>query len=67
MHLAQVNVSRLLAPMSSPQLAGFVAAADLIEAAGAAAPGFCWRTHAEVPRGARTIPSGGTSVTAQGS
>ena len=56
MHLAQVNVSRLLAPLSSLQLAGFVAAAPPVEAAGAAAPGFVWRTHAEVPRGARTHP-----------
>jgi hypothetical protein len=54
--LAQVNVSRLLAPLSSPRLAGFVAASAPVEAAGAAAPGFVWRTHAEVPRGARTHP-----------
>jgi hypothetical protein len=53
-HLAQVNVSRLLAPLSSAQLAGFVRASGVVEAAGAAAPGFVWRTHLEVPRGART-------------
>lgn len=56
MHLAQANVSRLLAPLSSPQLTGFVAASGPIEAAGAAATGFVWRTHAEVPRGARLHP-----------
>lgn len=57
MHLAQVNVSRLLAPLSSPQLSGFVAAADPIEAAGLAAPGFVWRAHVEVPLGAASTPS----------
>lgn len=54
MHLAQVNVSRLLAPLTSPQLAGFVAASDGVEAAGAAAPGFVWRTHTEVSPTLRT-------------
>jgi hypothetical protein len=57
-HLAQVNVSRLLAPLSSPQLEGFVAAAGPVESAGAAAPGFVWRKHAEVPPGWRTHPFG---------
>jgi hypothetical protein len=55
-HLAQVNVSRLLAPLSSPQLAGFVAASGPVEAAGAAAEGFVWRTHAEVAPGRRLHP-----------
>jgi hypothetical protein len=57
-HLAQVNVSRLLAPLSSPQLEGFVAAAGPVESAGAAAPGFVWRKHAEVPPGWSTHPFG---------
>ena len=56
MHLAQANVSRLLAPVSDPLLAGFAAASEPIEAAGAAAPGFLWRAHLEVPRGGRTHP-----------
>ena len=56
MHLAQVNVARLLAPMSSPQLAGFVAAAGPVEAAGAAARGYVWRTQVQVPPGRRTHP-----------
>ena len=58
MHLAQVNVSRLLAPLTSPQLEGFVAAAGPVEAAGAATPGFVWRKHAEVPPGWHTHPFG---------
>ncbi|WP_331272048.1 DUF3291 domain-containing protein [Motilibacter aurantiacus] len=56
MHLAQVNVSRLVAPTSSPQLAGFVEASGPVERAGAAAPGFVWRTHVTVPPGMRTHP-----------
>jgi hypothetical protein len=56
LHLAQVNVSRLLAPLSSEQLAGFVAASGPIEVAGAGARGFVWRTHVEVPPGAGNRP-----------
>ena len=56
LHLAQVNVSRLVAPLSSEQLAGFVAASGPIEVAGAVARGFVWRTHVEVPPGARNRP-----------
>jgi hypothetical protein len=51
MHLAQVNVSRLTAPLLSPRLSGFVAAAGPIEAEAARAPGFVWRTMAEVGPG----------------
>lgn len=45
--LAQVNVSRLLAPLDSPQLAGFMAALDEVNASGDAAPGFRWRLQTE--------------------
>ena len=45
--LAQVNVSRLLAPLESPQLAPFMAALDEINAAGDVAPGFLWRLQTE--------------------
>ena len=41
--LAQVNVSRLLAPLDSPLLADFVDALASVNAAGEAVPGFCWR------------------------
>ncbi|MGN6332055.1 MAG: DUF3291 domain-containing protein [Motilibacteraceae bacterium] len=54
--LAQVNVSRLAAPLTSAQLAGFVAASGPVEAASTAAEGFCWRTHLVVPAGSRTHP-----------
>ncbi|MBL7495925.1 DUF3291 domain-containing protein [Frankia sp. CNm7] len=41
--LAQVNIARLLAPLSSTQLAGFVAALEPVNALADAAPGFRWR------------------------
>ena len=45
--LAQVNIARLLAPLDSPALAGFVAALDPVNAAADAAPGFVWRLQTE--------------------
>lgn len=42
-HLAQVNVGRMLAPLDSPQLAGFVAQLAEINAVADQAPGFVWR------------------------
>jgi hypothetical protein len=45
--LAQVNIGRLLAPVDSPQLAGFMAALDPVNAVADAAPGFVWRLQTE--------------------
>ena len=45
--LAQVNGSRLLAPLDSQQLAEFMAALDEVNASGDAAPGFRWRLQTE--------------------
>jgi hypothetical protein len=45
--LAQVNISRLLAPLDSPLLADFVAALDEVNASGDRAPGFVWRLQTE--------------------
>ncbi|MGW6205990.1 DUF3291 domain-containing protein [Streptomyces sp. NPDC055089] len=42
-HLAQVNVGRMLAPLDSPQLAGFAAQLHEINAVADQAPGFVWR------------------------
>lgn len=42
-HLAQVNVARLLAPLDSPQLEGFVAALDDVNTDAEGAKGFVWR------------------------
>jgi len=46
-HLAQVNISRLLAPLDSELLRDFVEALDPVNAAGDAAPGFVWRLQTE--------------------
>jgi hypothetical protein len=45
--LAQVNISRLLAPIDSPLLADFVAALEPVNAVADAAPGFVWRLQTE--------------------
>ena len=46
-HLAQLNIGRLLAPLDSEQLAGFVARLADINALADAAPGFVWRFQTE--------------------
>ena len=45
--LAQVNVGRLLAPADDPQVAGFFAELDRINALAEASPGFVWRLTGE--------------------
>jgi hypothetical protein len=45
--LAQVNISRLLAPLDDPQLDHFVAVLDPVNAAADVAPGFVWRLQTE--------------------
>lgn len=42
-HLAQCNVGRLLAPLDTPPLAGFVAALEPVNALADGFPGFVWR------------------------
>lgn len=46
-HLAQINVARALAPLESPQLAGFVANLERVNALADRAPGFVWRLEDE--------------------
>ena len=46
-HLAQVNIGRLAAPADDPQVAGFFAALDRINALAEASPGFVWRLTGE--------------------
>ena len=46
-HLAQVNVAQLLAPLDDPQLAGFVARLDEINALADASEGFVWRLQTD--------------------
>jgi hypothetical protein len=45
--LAQVNIGRLVAPLTDPLLAEFVAALDPVNAVADAAPGFVWRMQTE--------------------
>jgi hypothetical protein len=42
-HLAELNLARLAAPLTDPRLAEFVAALTKINALADAAPGFIWR------------------------
>ena len=46
-HLAQLNVGRLLAPLDSPALAGFVAGLRPLNRLADASPGFVWRLATE--------------------
>lgn len=46
-HLAQLNIARLIAPIDSPTLAGFVARLDEINALADGAPGFVWRLQTD--------------------
>ena len=46
-HIAQLNIGRIVAPLDSPQLAGFVNQLDEINALADAAPGFVWRFQTE--------------------
>jgi hypothetical protein len=55
-HLAQVNVSRLLAPLDSPQLLGFVSRLDEVNAVADAAAGFVWRLKDEATNNATAVP-----------
>ena len=55
-HLAQVNVARLLAPIDSPQLHGFVSRLDEVNALAEAAPGFVWRLTDEASNNATAVP-----------
>jgi Domain of unknown function (DUF3291) len=48
--LAQVNVSRMLAPLDDPMMREFVAAIEPVERLAAASPGFVWRIADEARR-----------------
>jgi heme-degrading monooxygenase HmoA len=46
-HLAQVNIARMVAPLDSPVMAGFVARLDELNALADRSPGFVWRFQDE--------------------
>ncbi len=66
-HLAQVNVSRLLAPLNSPLLADFVAALDEVNAEADRSPGFVWRLQTEDGNATAVRAFGWGPATATGS
>jgi hypothetical protein len=47
MHLAQINVGRLLYPIEDPRIADFVDNLDRVNAHAEASPGFVWRLKDE--------------------
>jgi hypothetical protein len=51
-YLAQVNIGHMVAPLNDPQMAGFVARLDEINALADASPGFVWRL--QTPEGNAT-------------
>ncbi len=46
-HLAQVNIGLLRAPLTSPEMADFVALLEPINALADGTPGFVWRLQTE--------------------
>jgi hypothetical protein len=46
-HLAQVNIGRVVAPMDSPEMAGFVSQLKPLNALADQTPGFVWRLQTE--------------------
>lgn len=46
-HLAQINIARLIAPIDDPQIAGFVAELDPINALAESSSGFVWRLKSD--------------------
>jgi hypothetical protein len=43
LHLAQINIARMKAPLDDPRMAGFVARLDDVNALADRSPGFVWR------------------------
>ena len=62
MHLAQLNLARLAAPLTDPRLADFVAGLSKINAIADTAPGFVWRLVDETGDDATSLRPFGTDV-----
>jgi hypothetical protein len=58
MHLAQLNVGRVVAPVDAPELAEFIAFLEPINALADDAPGFVWRLKDAGFDAAVTYPHG---------
>lgn len=46
-HIAQLNIARILYPLDTPEMAGFVNRLDEINALADSSPGFVWRLQTE--------------------
>jgi len=46
-HLAQINIARMVAPLTAPGMAGFVNQLEAINALADDSPGFVWRLQTE--------------------
>lgn len=55
MHLAQLNVGRLVAPIDAPEVAGFARQLDAINALAESSPGFVWRFQGDTRRGETAV------------
>lgn len=55
-HLAQVNIGRAVAPMDSPEMAGFVSLLAPINALADRSPGFVWRLQTESGNATEILP-----------
>jgi len=55
-HLAQVNIGRILAPLESPVMEGFVSRLDEINALADRSPGFVWRLQTDAGNAAYLRP-----------
>lgn len=60
--LAQLNIARLLHPIESPQLQGFVDNLDRINAVADASNGFVWRLKSDDPDNANNADTFGDDV-----
>jgi len=47
LHIAQVNIARMLAPLDSPTMNSFVELLDEINALADRSPGFVWRLQGD--------------------
>ncbi len=59
MHLAEVNVGRLLAPTDDPRVADFMNALDAVNAIGKRSPGFVWMMEGAAGLGNTEVKIGG--------
>lgn len=55
-HLAQVNIGRIVAPIDSPEMAGFVSQLQTINALADSSPGFVWRLQTEAGDATAILP-----------